>query len=65
MKGFAKRQNGNRYYLHRCVRKNQVARLNVRERILFIPMNLRLEEYKHELKLVKNYGYIAQTEAFT
>lgn len=64
MKGFTEKQNRNRYYLHRCVRKNKVARLNVRERTLFVPLDLNLNEHKHECKLVKTYGYAAQTEIF-
>lgn len=64
MKGFTKKQNRNRYYLHRCVRRNKVAKLDARERILFVPLGIDLEKYKHESKLAKTYGYIAQTEIF-
>ena len=65
MKGFTKKQNRNRYYLHRRVRQNKVAKLDVRERMLFMPMGIDLSPHKHEKKLVKTYGYIAQTEMFT
>nr|DAU74071.1 MAG TPA: hypothetical protein [Caudoviricetes sp.] len=33
--------------------------------MLFVPMGIDLSPHKHEKKLVKTYGYTAQTEIFT
>ncbi len=62
MRGFTKKQNNQRYYLHRKVRQKNTAKLDVKQRTLFVPMDFQPDDHKHEYKLAKVFGYVLQTE---
>ena len=49
-------------FLKVAKRQKNTAKLDVKQRTLFVPMDFQPDDHKHEYKLAKVFGYVLQTE---